>query len=426
VRSERGKAAVFLFLSCAISLCLAEALCRVARSVEEDVSRAQSPDVESWMAYEPALGWVRSRGYKGPAGGAQREFDAAGFLTVDSQKIGERGRKKVVFLGDSNTFGFGVETPQTFVEVVERILGNVDAINLGVIGYTSYQGRVALDAALREIKPDLVVASFNFNDRRYVLRQESQDGPAEFDRVYRSARGGLARLATGLEISSLYRGLRRLMIATGMLPRPITEADVTKLAPRVDEDSYRSNLTYIARRSKELGVPVMFILLRDNPLQTDHLRRGIASLRERDYETAVAYLNSAVRSGQMFSDLARIYLAQAFEAEGDPTQAARAAKTSIESRSVTGGKVVRMDTDYNEIMRAVATENHVELIDGASVLEAHPAVFIDFCHFDAHGHSLLGELLARRIALQLGTVRSPSASITGAKAKEAGFRERSN
>jgi hypothetical protein len=66
---------------------------------------------------------------------ADREFDAEGYLTVDSDEVhGKSGNKKVVFIGDSKTFGRGASTPDSFVEVTERLLPGVDAINLGVVG----------------------------------------------------------------------------------------------------------------------------------------------------------------------------------------------------------------------------------------------------------------------------------------------------
>ena len=40
--------------------------------------------------------------------------------------------------------GYDVAAESTFTEVVDTLLPGVDAINLGVIGYTSWQGRRVL------------------------------------------------------------------------------------------------------------------------------------------------------------------------------------------------------------------------------------------------------------------------------------------
>jgi hypothetical protein len=208
----------------------------------------------------------------------------------------------------------------------------------------------------------------------------------------------VARIAASLEVSHFYRGLRHVMTSVGLLPRPVTVANVLELEPRVDENSYRRNLSEIVGAAGRLGIPVLFVLLRDDPMQADHLKRGIGSLARRDYETAIAHLNVAVRSRGMFSELARVYLAKAYEATGDKVKATEAAIAPSIYSSFSGGTLIRLDTDYNDIMRQVAAEKNVALVDAAQALEDHPSYFIDFCHFDADGHRLLGQLLADRIA----------------------------
>jgi lysophospholipase L1-like esterase len=388
-------------LACLVALLIGECLARLVVTVGDDVAHSRQSAEERWLQYAPDLGWVRKPGFKGEVGGAEREFDAAGYFTVDSAQLAASGRKRVIFIGDSNTFGFGAATAESFAEVAERRLGDINAINLGVVGYSSYQGRIVLEKALPLLKPDLVVVSFNFNDRRYVRRADARDGPEEYARTYRSSRSLLTHVTGILEYSHLFRGLRRLLLAAGLLRRPPSEADVTALVPRVDEESYRRNLTQIAHDARVAGVPVIFILLRDDPLQSDHLRKGIASLRHGDYDQAIAYLQSAVRARQMFADLARLYLVRALEAKGDSVGAKEARLERSFYDSFSGGRVIRLDTDYNDIMRAVARENDVEVVDGASLLEQHPEDFVDFCHFNADGHRRLGELLAQRIAATL-------------------------
>ena len=62
------------------------------------------------------------------------------------------------------------------------------------------------------------------------------------------------------------------------------------------------------------------------------------------------------------------------------------------------GLPIRLDWDYNTIMRQVAGQYNVDLVDAASVLEKDPYVFIDFCHFDSAGHRKVAELLAADLA----------------------------
>jgi lysophospholipase L1-like esterase len=385
---------VFLFV-----LVMLEIPARVAGTIDQDISARALANADRWMRYSPTVGWERRPGYEGHVGGADRAFDAEGYFAVDSDEITDSsGRKKVVFIGDSNTFGWGAPTPASFVEVTEELMPGVDAINLGVVGYSSYQGRVVLEKYLPLLEPDLVVVSFNFNDRRYFLPPEEADGPQEFERAYEASQSTLAQMMGYLEVSYSYRGLRRVMRKLGLVPKFVGEVDVTGLEPRVDEAAYRENLTRIASQAQRVGIPVLFVLLRDDPIESDHLKKGLSSLTNGDYDEAIAFLRDATRSHMMFRDLARLYLVRAYEAKGDEAKATEVTLAPSIYRSFTGGTLIRLDTEYNEIMRQVAAENDVAILDGAAVLENHPSVFVDFCHFNAQGHRLLGERLADRIS----------------------------
>jgi lysophospholipase L1-like esterase len=397
--------------ACVVVLLLVEALARVALTVEQDVVSKKVSSPEEWFVYSPTLGWERKPGYKGVFGGYEREFDGAGYFAVDSKQVADTLRKKVVFIGDSNTFGFGVPTPSSFVEVVEGLLGDVNTINLGVSGYTSYQGRVCLEKYLPLLKPDLVVASFNFNDRRYVLEPGAIDSAEKFQKVYQSSLSVGHSIVGFLEMFYSFRALRLGMREVGLLPRSryeVTEVHVDTVKPRVDEDAYRHNLCQIAEQTKRLGIPLLFLLLKDNPLESYHLKEGIKNLTRSD-DTAIAYLTVAVKERNTFSDLARIYLAKAYQAKGNTGKAAEVVISRRLSRSLHGELPVRLETVYNDIMRQVASDYAVELVDAAKVLDEHPYDYIDSCHFNVDGHLRVGELLASRIS-QILSVRRQNGS----------------
>lgn len=58
-------------------------------------------------------------------------------------------------------------------------------------------------------------------------------------------------------------------------------------------------------------------------------------------------------------------------------------------------------------MSAPAAEQHASLVDGVPVLNAHAGGFDDMCHFDAGGHRLVGERLARELARALTLTLAP-------------------
>ena len=77
---------------------------------------------------------------------------------------------RVLFLGDSCTFGYGLEHSEGYVDVAEKLLQQrlagqpVECINAGVPGYTLFQGWQYWSTDGQQLKPDLVVVCFGGND----------------------------------------------------------------------------------------------------------------------------------------------------------------------------------------------------------------------------------------------------------------------
>ena len=385
-----------------VVLTFIETLSRVVKTMDLDMASKDSHAQEDGFVYSPDLGWERKPGYNGiAAGGHYREFDAAGYVAVDSTQVSDATKKKIIFLGDSSTFGYGVSTQSSFVEVVERLLSDVHAINLGMIGYTSYQGRVSLEKYAPLLKPDMVVVSFNYNDRRAILEPDAIDSAEVFQRMHLLHSIASANIGGVLDASYFVRALRRVMREVGLVA-DWTETRIDALHPRVNEDAYRRNLSQIAEETKRLGIPLVFLLLKDNPLESYHLKEGIKSLEGIDGTKsdtmAIAHLTVAVQSTNMFSDLARFYLAKAYQARGNRAKAAEVIISRSPFVSLHGGRSIRLDTTYNDIMRQVASDYGVELVDAGKMLDEHPDEYIDFCHFNEDGHRRVGELLASRIS----------------------------
>lgn len=78
--------------------------------------------------------------------------------------------KRILFLGDSYTFGWGVDQHETLPRAVEAALAEppfnleVDAWNLGVPGYNTVQEFHLLKEVMHRYSPDLVVLGYVMND----------------------------------------------------------------------------------------------------------------------------------------------------------------------------------------------------------------------------------------------------------------------
>jgi lysophospholipase L1-like esterase len=76
--------------------------------------------------------------------------------------------RRIVVLGDSYTFGLGVEFGQTYGKQLEarmsRALGPTEVINFGVSGYNTLQELATLREIAARYRPDLIIVGFVLND----------------------------------------------------------------------------------------------------------------------------------------------------------------------------------------------------------------------------------------------------------------------
>lgn len=390
-------------LICVLVLLFLEGVARVAHTIVQNINEAQEPE---WHVFSSETGWEPKPNFKGSVYGVHREFDSEGFLSVDTPKKSSMEKVKILFLGDSNTFGVTASTESTFVRQLESLMPSVSAINLGVPGYSSFQGYQTLAKKGLKVNPDIVIISFNFNDRRYVLSAQDVDSALNFQKPYQHER--LAQITRFLRTSHLYRSINALFAKLNITRDRAADATVRldRLPARVEPHSYRENLVRMVKLARSKNADPVFLLLKDNPVQTDYLRKGIELFDRSQFGAATEYLKITNYWQPWFATLSRIYLGRIYVKEGR-TEEAEKILTAIPTRSLHGGAPVHLDTDYNRIMKDVAAELAVDVIDAGRVLDENPSDYVDFSHFNTDGHRKIAHLLHDRLPVILSKRRAP-------------------
>jgi lysophospholipase L1-like esterase len=125
---------------------------QIVYRADRQVRYVLSPNQKGWV--DDGFVTTNSRGFRG------RE--------VDIPK--PSGRLRIVALGDSVTFGWGVNDADTFCSQLEHDLRtqhpgvDLEVVNLGVPGYATRQEVALLKRSLRELQPDVVLVGFYTND----------------------------------------------------------------------------------------------------------------------------------------------------------------------------------------------------------------------------------------------------------------------
>ncbi len=83
----------------------------------------------------------------------------------DKERSYEKGdRKRIVVLGDSTAWGWGVEAEERFSDILERRLKGWEVINLAQAGYSTDQELLVLETEGLTYRPDIVILLFDRND----------------------------------------------------------------------------------------------------------------------------------------------------------------------------------------------------------------------------------------------------------------------
>jgi lysophospholipase L1-like esterase len=159
---------------------------------------------------DPELGWRLAPNARGEWGGVRVAINGHGQRGPEVPYARSPGTLRILFLGDSVTFGYGVEPPEaTFPYLTARELARhgppVEVVNTGVGGYSPWQELLVLRREGPRYAPDLVVVGFVWNDITEKLALIRYGGANRGWQLDRSSASALERWLSGSGLAALLR-----------------------------------------------------------------------------------------------------------------------------------------------------------------------------------------------------------------------------
>lgn len=140
----------------------------------EGLSRLVFPDWaptradRNFWAHDEVLGWAHRPGETSRMVHVDFEIDVAinsmGLRDTEYGAEPAPGKRRVIVLGDSFGWGFGVEREQIFCELIEAERDDLEVVNASVSGYGTDQQSLWFEHAGRKLHPDVVLLLFYEND----------------------------------------------------------------------------------------------------------------------------------------------------------------------------------------------------------------------------------------------------------------------
>ena len=148
---------IFIF----VFFCI-EIFCRIF-----DIGKTCSDERNTIYQYDSHLGWfpIPNTNAKLTDSISQIEYNhnSLGFRDIE-HNYNEKNKKRIMFIGDSFCYGYGVNQNETFVELLRDKISDFELFNCGISGYGTDQEYLLLRKYFDIIKPDIVFLLYCEND----------------------------------------------------------------------------------------------------------------------------------------------------------------------------------------------------------------------------------------------------------------------
>ncbi len=323
---------------------------------------------------------------------------------------------RIVCMGASPTFGWGVTEKQAYSRRLEPLLSEklgkpVEVINGGMIGYSSLQGARFFEREILPLQPDWITVSYVINDvDKYRFfrtdgRPDRELKPLDETGVW------LRNLLMKSAFYRLYeRSLHVMLQRRGQLDgKPLRLYRPGEV--RVPPQDYVSNLATFADLCKQHHIGLLFVAMpinlpvgkklsaKERQRASEFLQEGLRLAAADRCEQALEPLQKAVELNPDASE-AHYQLGVCYSELGKEPEARAAFDAAMLSEAHRcGADGLR----YNDLLREFAGQRRIPLADVASVFRnEQEELFLvqagDPIHPNAKGHAIIARLLAETLS----------------------------
>ena len=167
-----------MVLSAAVTLLFAEGIARAVLGSEFTPGERFGPSWAVSARFDSDYGWSNRPGARARVHAGDFEYhvriNSAGWRDVERNRDSRPGVQRIVCLGDSMAWGWGVEAEERFTDRLEQLLApDVEVLNLAVPGYGTDQELLVLLERGLAYRPAVVLLAFVFNDVPEAERTEN-------------------------------------------------------------------------------------------------------------------------------------------------------------------------------------------------------------------------------------------------------------
>jgi lysophospholipase L1-like esterase len=171
------RAVILMLISVSICLLFVEVALRFyfERNISFDIEMSRYTNLGKEASPDPRIGHVHKKNISEQLMGVLVETNSDG-LRDREYSVEKSDKHRIIFLGDSLTFGWGAERKDTFEYLLEEELSqshNVEILNFGIGNYNTVQQVNLFKEKGLKYKPDQVTMFFFINDAELLRKSSS-------------------------------------------------------------------------------------------------------------------------------------------------------------------------------------------------------------------------------------------------------------
>ncbi len=206
----------------------------------DDIHGAAVPPAYAWARHPLARrfnGYVRTQSFRG----GKTRFDAS-------------GATRIIAVGSSSTFGYGVGDNETFAAQLDRRLGHrAQVLNAGVPGGHAERFVSFVENVLVDLEPDVLIITLGYNDHIQGARYDER---AHFAAMTTDGIGPLGRLRAAYSLWSRSRASHRFV--RGMEEGTADPEDIMRFQTE-PAARFAESIEDMTRIAQEAGIAVMLV-----------------------------------------------------------------------------------------------------------------------------------------------------------------------
>jgi len=321
----------------------------------------------------------------------------------------DKNNFRIICLGGSSTFGWGVSGEDTYPFQLEKLLRekydakNIEVINAGIIGYTSHQGLLLLNNQILKFNPDVITVSYLVND---VDKHRFYRNSSLPDKLVNSRNKLIVFLESCLEKSKFFKIIKKLIVhlkgskvkfygnVTGTYSknRRVSVLDYKNNLRKII-DIVQTNEIKILLIKMPIGFPFKGEISVSAKKKSDkYIVESLNYANSDNYDRAIVELKKALEYNP-YSSKAFYYLGTYCEIQKDFKKAEMYFQKAKEMEFFECAKLSKI---YNRAMQNIASNRNVALVDVVTPFEEDSeSLFVnpthDFVHPNAKGHKIISK-----------------------------------